>query len=280
MSEILAQGEVVEYASQGWHSDEMQDVGLPIIYGPTDSSVGPSAFVNKVTVGGEYRTGIRLEHAWNATVQDTFVYGHLGDEKEYANPQHMQVGIDLVGAMDCNVVRPRITSAGIGIRANTHPSGAPRCEGLEVSGGYLMHVNTGIELNGSMAGGWPTPSVDLHPRHVAFNQFGIYATNVSWLDIHHCNLYCLHYSSVGWAIKLVGCKQVTISDIDVWTNRGDTYLVGIVLEGCEDVEINGGNFVGSIKTALYASPTCKNVRTNGKVWDMLKAQGKVDNRAA
>ena len=256
-------------------------VGYHRIHASTSSSVDPSEHLEQYHIRGPWHTGIRLDGAWNATITDPFINGPLGDEAEYANPQQMQVGIDLVGAMDCHVSRPRITCANVGIRASTHPNGFPRCEGLHIDRGWLMHVNTGIELHGSPLGGWPTPWTTVTKPHIAFNQFAVRATNIAWLHLDGINCYGSHYSTGKWSIYLVGCKQVQITNCDFWTNwAGPGFFGGIVLDQCEDVEITGGSFVSSISLALHATASCRNVRTNGKVWDQLAAAGKVANYAS
>jgi hypothetical protein len=254
-------------------------VGLSCSYPFTTSSVWPTAQLNNVVVRGDFHTGIQLDAGcWNSNIRDCFITGNLASEQEYANPQVMKIGIDLQGAMDCHIENPRITSAAIGIRASTAVGDFPRSEGLQVKGGWLMHVNTGIELNGSMLGGWPTPWAVLSEMHLAFNQFAVRATGYSWLHLRELNCYGSHYSTGKWCIYLVGCKNVQITDCDFWTNWSvPGFFGGIVLDQCENVEINGGSFVDSITLALHATPSCKGVRTNGKVWDKLIAQGKVAN---
>ena len=263
-------------------TSEPQDVGLSVTYPFAASVVSPTAQIVRADIRGPYQTGIRLEGCWNADLERCFVNGDLGSEAEYANPQQMQVGIDLVGTMDANIDKCRVTSANIGIRASTHPDGFPRCEGLEIDKSFLMHVNVGIELNGAWLGGWPTPSVELSPRHIAFNEFGIKATNQSFLDIHNVNLYATHYRRRQWCIYLVGCREVTIVDNNYWCNwpPGDAGFFGaIVLDQCENVTIRGGTFVWNTTIALHATASCRNVRTEGRVWDELAKAGKIANYA-
>lgn len=259
------------------------EVGLSVTYPFTPSSVWPTAQIIRADVRGPYATGIRLEQCWNADLERCFINGDLGSEAEYANPKQMRVGIDLVGTMDANIDKCRVTAAGIGIRARTHPSGFPRCEGLEIDKSFLMHVNTGIELTGSWLGGWPTPSVELSPRHIAFNEFAIRATDQAFLNIHDVNCYATHYRRRQWCLYLVRCREVTIADNDYWCNwppDDPGFFGGIVLDDCTNVTIRGGTFIGNMSIALHATKSCRNVRTEGKVWDELTAQGKVANYAS
>lgn len=258
-----------------------KDVGLEVSAAFVPSSVGPSVNLTGLELNGPYKTALRLDQCWNATVLNPFIAGPLGDEAEYANPTQMQVGIELVGAMDAHITNPRITCANVGIKASTHPDGYPRSEGLHITDGFLMHVNTGIRLEGSMLGGWPTPVVHVRGPHVAFNKYGIYAQNIAFLHLTDVNWYASNYQRNQWCVYLVNCKNVQIRGCDFWSNWAiPGFLGGIVLDACEDVDIDGGTFVSSITLALHATPTCKRVRLNGKVWDDLTRQGKVVNRSS
>lgn len=250
----------------------------PIIY---DAGFALSRILPDITIQSSNPERIQLTNCWNADINSPFIHGEL-THAQFANPTTLPVAIDLIGSMDAHINSPRVTSAGIGVRASTHPDGFPRCEGLHIDRGWLMHVNTGVELNGSHLSGWPTTLTTVNRTHIAFNNHAIRATHISFLHLSEVNCYGSHYQRQQWCIYLVGCKKVTITDCDFWCNwpPGDPgFFGGIVLDQCEDVEITNGTFVDSISLALHATASCKNVRTNGKIWDKLITQGKVANYA-
>ena len=276
-------GDASAVAGQLFETFSQQDIALQRFQPFTPSSVYPSEHLERVNIRGPYQTGIRLDGCWNATISDPFINGPLGDEAEYGNPQQMQVGIDLVGAMDCEIAKPHVTCANVGVRARTHPDGFPRSEDFNLTGGWLMHVNTGVELTGSHLGGWPTPCAHIQCRHIAFNKFAITATDTAFLKIVDTNCYASHYTRTAWCIYLVRCKHVQIRGCEFWSNwppGAQGFFGGIVLDQCEDVTITDGEFAPSITLALHATASCKNVRTNGKVWDELAKAGKVANYAS
>jgi hypothetical protein len=265
-----------------------QQVGLDISWPYYPSVLYPSTFIERVNVRGYYQTGIRLRDTWNATLTDCFINAPIISDEENANPSIMEAGIDLIGAMDCHITRPRITGAQHGIRAQSAPDGHPRSEGLRIHGGFIMHSNYGVYIQGSAFGGWVTPVASIRDLHIAFNgKHGnaIRAIGQSFLQISGVNCYASAYHRTAWAIYLIGCKNVVITDCDFWTNWSTPgFFGGIILDHCENVEITNatspdfGTETG-VDLALHALPTCKNVRTNGKVWDELTRQGKVANYA-
>lgn len=245
---------------------------------PSDVYLGSQ--LNRVEVRGGLwcKTGIKLVNTWNASLVDCCVTGALGDEAEYANPQIMQIGIDVGNSMDCHIIRPRVTSAATGIFAGD-PGGPIRAEGLHIEGGYVMHCHTAIHLVGHWLGGWPTPAVWIERLHLNYSGAGVVAFAQSFLQIRAVNFYASQYSQRQWAIYLVGCKHVVIDGNQLWANRHGFYG-GIVLDNCEDVAISGGTLSADLSIALHALPNCRNVTTEGKTWERAAAQGKVVNRAA
>jgi hypothetical protein len=267
-------------------------VGLDISWPYYPSVLYPSVFLERVNVRGYYQTGIRLRDTWNATLTDCFINAPIISDEENADPSIMEAGIDLIGAMDCHITRPRITGAQHGIRAQSAPDGHPRSEGLRIHGGFLMHVNYGVYIQGSAFGGWVTPVASIRDLHIAFNgKHGnaIRAIGQSFLQISGVNCYASAYHRTAWAIYLIGCKNVILTDIDVWSNWATPgFLGGILLDHCENVQINStsvsedryGRDETSVDIALHATQSCRNVTTNGKIWELLARQGKVANFAA
>lgn len=243
---------------------------------PSDVYLGSQ--LNRVEVRGDFRTGIRLVNCWNPSLVDCCVSGRLGDEAEYANPKVMQIGIDVHNAMDCHIIRPRITSAATGIFAGD-PDGPIRAEGLHIEGGFVMHCWIAIHLRGHVLSLWPTPAVWVQWLHLNFSGAGIMAEYQSSLNIVGNNIYASQYAQRQWGLYLIGCKNVIVDQNTFWTNRHGFYG-GIVLDACENVAISGGIVDDSVSLALHATASCRNVTTSGATWDRAAAQGKVVNRAA
>jgi len=245
-------------------------------YPAAPSVVTPSVFIDRPVITGHHRTGMFLERAWNPTINDAFISGPT-TQAEVENPQTLQVGIDLFGSMDANINAPRITCANVAIRARSHTdqsimAGFPRCEGLDLKGGFLMNVNRGIELYGSHLGGWATPSVYLAPRHIAFHQIGIYAQHVAMLTIENVNLHATEFTRQCWGIYLVGCKDVQIKNINFWANwspfTDQHFGYGcICLIDCENVEIWGGTTTPAFHRHRVLAINSTGVRMHGRVWD-------------
>ncbi len=268
-------------SGQRYVTSEPAEVGLEISY-PPDSPRTPSAQLKDISVDGPYKTGIRLVNCWNATLEDPFVT-HIESEEQNANPTKMLVGIDIGTSMDTHISRPRVLNARVGIRVGDPDQANPaRAEGIHIGeGGWIQHAMTGVELHGKMGGGWPCPSAMIALRHINFLQYGVFIHNYSGVHIKNMDLYGSHYRPElsKWAIYLVGCKEVEISGNHFWKNSAGP-VNGIVLDGCEDVEIHGGVISAGIEKALWSTPTCKRIRTYGSAWDYAAKMGKVFNQAS
>lgn len=258
-------------------TDSPQVVGLGYTYPLVGSSVYQTLGLKNIHIRGPFHTGLRLRQAWNARVEDVFINGLLS-EVEYANPQAMQYGMDIGDSMDTHIIRPSITSANIGIQAGLGSTAPVRAEGLQVHTGFLQHVNVGIFLYGGVLGGWPTPAQWIMGGHINHLRHAVMAYQVSGLHIKHVDLYASHLAVGQWALYLIACKNVQISGNYWWANRGGPFGA-ILLDACENVEIDGGIIDDSVSTALFATASCRNVYTSGGQWERAAKKGKVQNNA-
>lgn len=253
----------------------MEPVGHTVEQASHSSTVWPDAYLDKQIVSGDYRIGIQLPSIWNATLTDCTVSGPLGDEAEYERPTVMEIGIDVGASMDCHIIRPRIMACKTGIFAGA-PDTDGRAEGLHVEGGWMQHVNIGVELFGEYGGGWQTPASWIERMHLNHLQQAIRVFWCAGVHIVHNDLYASHYQTGQWGIYMVGCKNVVIDGNHFWTNRPGDYG-GIVLDACENVHISGGVVDDSVWRALHATPTCKNVTVEGATWARAQRTGKIVN---
>lgn len=237
-------------------------IALDIEFPRVESYLWPMVTLNNVTVRGDWTVGIKLRNCWNSTLTNCYVSGLITDST-VAKPK-MEIGIDCGNSMDVHVIRPRVTSAQIGVRVLDEDLGG-HGEGFHAEGGWLMHCSTGVRLEGFGSGGWPTPVAHVRNMHIFHLVHGVFATKYCGVHITANDFCGSHLAAFPTGVYMAdGCTESFVTENRFW-RTGPKAGAGIVLDATGRTLVVGNVVSPALSVGGVITPSCQ-VSEFGNSW--------------